>query len=543
MFLTNNDNTFSVAVGEFLTTMCSENENVVSTSDEGIYLSNTGIKKLSIGSETYIVALLFENKEVFERSLMERCSFGRRYVVIVNAPESSFEGIDYKNYLPNIRFLYAPQLLKKIKFKKKEYKCTNPQFSVEEFYKKKCLHYERFEEFLHFIIRFRILNSIMIEKKDIIPDCIVSKAGQKSVLPFVYEERGNMPIFIYETSDHLKSQFYKEYVSEKKAVLVKLSFEKPNKEIVDITIVSVKNNDSDGLIRHHFKEHSIFERIRQNMLPNYINVFNKVYGSFFIDDFIDLYKYRKFEKTRYNSPSDDEGIISRNMSLYKYPESFEIEIGSRGALENDTIWFSNYEQLNDPFDLLVRVPKVIEKTPDDMIYAKEYSEKSDYSFLTFCVTSKPDNILMWSHYGWLHEGTCTSYPMIDILKAIEADKQCAICFYGNIKYSRKRPTFSLSETLYRFIGIDLAFLMFNIISMFNKYKDWGYEREFRFLILPERIDDPVFAKGHGMILKPKDLFLGKNFNKAKYEAYLNRLGYSELKKYKLSDDKYKLLLE
>ena len=159
-------------------------------------------------------------------------------------------------------------------------------------------------------------------------------------------------------------------------------------------------------------------------------------------------------------------------------------------------------------------------------------------FLTFCSTSTPDNILMWSHYGDSHKGTCIKYPMVDILKTIQNDHNIGICFYGKIKYKNDRPIFSLPFTTYRFLDIELAILRFNLICMFQKYKDWVYENEYRFIILLNDINKNV--QGYGTSLKGSELILGNKFPIGKYQNYLSRF-FRTYQQLNLSNAEYKLL--
>lgn len=543
MFNSKNSRTFFVAVNELLLTMCREKERIDGMKGSIFsFYTDTGIEQLSISPRTNIGILYLEDPSLFKKEI-QRFSSKSRVVVFVNLSKDYIDVAKEKDKYNNITILFAPQLLRKIKFSKKKYRCLKPVFVEEEFYKKKCLHAERLGEYVNYLVRLRLLETLVGRREELVPDHIVSRPGQDSVFPFVYKGGGEDYYFFYEDNRQLKNNYYFNLTLHGRMIPVKLSIETDEDKQLFVKVINDLVEIDDYLPVIALREKVFFNKVVEEDLLKNIKVFNKIYGSFYLDDFVNLYKYRKFEKTRYDSSSDDETVHFNNPSLFKYTESSEVEVGSRGALEDEIIWFSNYKQLNDPFDLVFRKPTRLKLSDDDLRYAENYNQTTKSGFRTFCVTSRADNILMWSHYGYSHYGTCTRYPMMDILNTIENDNKCAICFYGNIYYSNIRPSFSMPNTLFRFLGLDLAILLFNVVSMFSKYKDWGYECEFRFLILPWLKDAPSFANGYGMKLRPSQLFLGKNFDISKYATYLIKCRYSSYKQFDLSEDEYKLILK
>lgn len=543
MINADNKKTFYVSVGEFLSSCCNDDEKVLRTTDDlfnqthCIMFTKTGVHKLSIPKNTYIDALYLSEASELPVEL-SKYSLPRQTVVFVNMSERYFQK-DQKTKL--IKIFYAPELLKSLKFNKKDYRVKEPIFSIDEFYKERSLHFEKTAEFINYVIRCKIVYRFLSTDRFIDPSKVIARPGQKSVFPFLYERSSLDAIIFFEDKRGLENPFYSKLVDSKNAKLIKL-FIDDKKEflIMRYSEVSVEDGDVSRINYTNESARYEFDKLHKIDLTNHIELFNKIYGSFYIDDFIDLFKYRKFEKTRYDN--DQETVAQNPSANYLYPpESEEIEIGSRGALEDRAIWFSSYEQLNDPFDLLIKKPKKGSLHEDLLgnLVSNEYEQIQNKGYLTFCVTSREDNILMWSHYGYSHKGICTSYPMIDILKAIENDPQIGICFYGKIDYQPNPVPFSIPKTIYRFLGADVVNLWFSVSLMFNKYSDWKYENEFRFLIYPNETVQADFSKGHLVNLPFKKLYLGFGFPLAAYKNYLSKLHYS-YNQFKLSLTEYKL---
>lgn len=536
---------FFESVKNYLLNMRSKDEYIESTGEKKEYLVKNrlvstktfylgnGLHSLGIRKNCYVVAVYLNSPDELEE-IFQMVSKNDNTVVVTNLSERYCKEYLSKK-VKKSNLLFAPQLVNKKGFDRKKYN-INAENNDQEPFKKKCIHVDRFNELLNFAIRQKIVESLFSEFLELNASYFISNIKQKSLLPFKYLNKSeNIEIIFIESNYQLKKI---EYNSEE-TFIVKLRFYEDDneKKSLNIKVINTSgNNHNSYYLADIIKDYTYIKKINIDFLISLVEKFNRINGSFYIDDFVDLYKYRKFNKNRYTC--DKEKIDFLDSTIFKYPQSNEIEIGSRSAFEDKKIFFSNYKQLNDPFDLLFRVPKKLFLTPDDKVYADTYKEKTNHPFLTFCVTSKYDNILMWSHYGYSHTGTCVNYPMFDLIKAIESDTKCAICFYGKIKYSPNRPSFYLTKSLFRFIGIDVAILMFNVISMFSKYRDWKYEDEYRFLILPSSGNEAEFKNGHLMEVDFKELYLGCYFEDA-YKAYFDRLGLCYTKM-KLSNSKYKL---
>ena len=547
MVIYDTKNTFQISVKEYLNSCCEGDEKVLTIlpgdnmyrQTKCLFITKTGINKLSIPENSYISVLYTLDESELNDELL-RYPLPKETTVFVNLPKKYFKRKTESTY-PNI--IFAPDHLYETKFNKRTYKCKKPEFGDKEFYKRKSLHAEKISEFINYIVRCQIVFNIFARERFVDPSDIMTKPEQKALFPFIYISE-QTPYLFFEDKRGLEHDFYRQYFQNVNAKLFKLVISERERERVTFVCIeygAYKNREGETEL---YSKGTIglynFEKIIKDDLYGQIELFNKVYGSFYIDDFVEMYKYRKFEKTRYLNP-DKEGIIFGNPLIFKSKESLDIEIGSRGAFEDRIIWFSNYTQLNDPFDLLIKKPKKSSMHSDsfDNLVTNEFEQLVNDDYLTFCVTSREDNILMWSHYGYSHSGTCTSYPMIEILEAVENDNDIGICFYGNINYQPNPVPYSVPKTLMRFLGDDVVNLLFNVALMCNKYSDWEYEHEFRFLIYPNQDAGADFSKGHGVHLPFKKLYLGCNFPETQYKNYFSRMGYS-YKRFKLSLTDYKL---
>ena len=156
-------------------------------------------------------------------------------------------------------------------------------------------------------------------------------------------------------------------------------------------------------------------------------------------------------------------------------------------LENHSIYFSSCMQLNDPFESAINL--LTDYTPqqyyDSFIFAgmtpqlakeltrqvfngtidgdtiiKELTKDVISSVGYFCMTSRPDNLLMWAHYADGHKGVCLKF---DILKDLDS-------FLVPVKVDYNS----------QYINFDC--LSSNLLSVLRrKSPDWEYEDEYRII--------------------------------------------------------------
>lgn len=169
--------------------------------------------------------------------------------------------------------------------------------------------------------------------------------------------------------------------------------------------------------------------------------------------------------------------------LYKYRDVSSAIL----FLNNHSIYFSNYAEFNDPFESSANY--IVNYTPQQYfdffistgftpLSAKEVAkqiasgdinakdilrqavEEALNSMGYYCMTSKPDNLLMWAHYADKHRGVCLKF---DILEDLES-------FFVPLPVE------------YNSDYIDFDLLSSNYVDLIRrKSKDWEYEQEFRII--------------------------------------------------------------
>ncbi len=96
---------------------------------------------------------------------------------------------------------------------------------------------------------------------------------------------------------------------------------------------------------------------------------------------------------------------------------------------------------------------------------KEYSAKIRNLVGVFCLTSKNDNILMWSHYSSKHQGFCLQFKYVE-----SPFFQNSIEIPQKVEYSTQYPVINLLKS-FEHEEMKKMFLV--------KAPDWTYEDEFR----------------------------------------------------------------
>ncbi|PMH28639.1 hypothetical protein BCU71_19980 [Vibrio lentus] len=188
------------------------------------------------------------------------------------------------------------------------------------------------------------------------------------------------------------------------------------------------------------------------------------------------------------------------LKLYKY---LPFDEGARYLLQNGTIKFSSYETFNDPFDCVVSydldeaedyvssrkdlIKKAGDKiglSPAKRLQNKKIMLKRLERFLdsgvassniakrwgVCCLSSRPDNILMWSHYADNHRGLLVEFTTDQNQVGVVTNPEYYLTSWP-IKYTENMPTRSLRVR--DFDAVQEQFLC--------KSEDWAYEKEHRCL--------------------------------------------------------------
>jgi hypothetical protein len=295
--------------------------------------------------------------------------------------------------------------------------------------------------------------------------------------------------------------------------------------------VAKKDSEHFILISFNKQEPFMFYKVTwkniYKLLPEYLE--DKKISWFYQD--IDLYKYRRFA---INGATQIEKISPSSQSLADF-----VDIGAKGAIENNDIFFSTKSQVNDPFDFDIRRPLHLAKSIDKKtIEARSYLPQKEDNDVIFCATKRSDNILMWSHYADSHKGMCFGYRYSKILNAIDSETTCKICVFGDVNYSKDRPAFKFAYLMAKYLYIDVVIWLFNIKSLFTKFEDWSYEKECRFIMVPVNKKD--YENGKILHVMFENCFIGCKFP-INFSSFLvsNHL-YPE--KYEMDTKSYKLIL-
>ena len=247
---------------------------------------------------------------------------------------------------------------------------------------------------------------------------------------------------------------------------------------------------------HYSLKGQIFN-YKQDLYEKY---YNKIRGYVYL---IERYIYKKYckqdaSKTHFPfkddvkfevSFSDEEKEFIRQSILlgdvphflYKY-RSVESALQ---FLSNQSIYFSNFTEFNDPFessanylvdftpqqfyDSFISVgfspasatevtSQIAGGTIDGKTCLKEAIEEALHSLGYFCMTSKPDNLLMWAHYADCHRGVCFKFDILDDLDSFLVPLP--------VEYNSDYIEFDALNS--------------NIAELIRrKSEDWSYEDEYR----------------------------------------------------------------
>ena len=174
--------------------------------------------------------------------------------------------------------------------------------------------------------------------------------------------------------------------------------------------------------------------------------------------------------------------------LYKYCGTYDYVLET---LRNDTIWFSQITNLNDPFefDVFVDLKKcaefnakiggglsVVNQMKLEHIIKENLAELKNV-FLdgkrlvgVTCFSEVFDSILMWSHYGKNHSGICIEYNLMGMNEELGYTPVPVLYKYSFLALTRfdlQDPERSVEEVYMK--------------SMLIKPRDWSYEKEWRVL--------------------------------------------------------------
>lgn len=174
-------------------------------------------------------------------------------------------------------------------------------------------------------------------------------------------------------------------------------------------------------------------------------------------------------------------IRANNINDSKYYKYKAFNSYSEETITDNALFFAPKTKLNDPFDLDIRNILAIYNSKTDEYDVKKMIVEKD-PCLVLSLASRADNLLLWSHYADSHKGLCFEYKLNDIISAVDSDEKVLFGVIGNVQYERDRVKFTSLKSAGKLLPFNVCQYFFNIKSVFTKYKDWEYEKEFRVVL-------------------------------------------------------------
>jgi len=277
----------------------------------------------------------------------------------------------------------------------------------------------------------------------------------------------------------------------------------------------------------------------------------------------------EFKRSTVTAPRTEKAQSLKEINLpkclYKYRT---VNTHSLTNLQNDTIWICSPEEYNDPYDCLFKISesdvvaaahknllpdfiklfKLDRYVPRDLVKSArlssdpiksvidglpsglEFPSNADpvkmqqftsmqipkivkdmiefvhsiRNAIKICSFSELNNsILMWSHYANYHKGFCVEYDIQKLPPSHALRRNMYPVVYSAKLFDLTR----WSEKLVRTGGKEFNPVL-AILAMMRKYKDWRYEREWRFILVePRKASDRAME-----VPRPSKIFLGSRIN-------------------------------
>lgn len=155
------------------------------------------------------------------------------------------------------------------------------------------------------------------------------------------------------------------------------------------------------------------------------------------------------------------------------------------ALNNNQIWTSRVDDLNDPYEfkaMYLKVEELVNKGwPIDML--SEYLNRMKNSFLISSFTTNlVDNMPMWAHYSNNHKGYCIEYNVLNAKAVYPISYEEVRFAVGSIITDTFNLVNKIQNGDINEMDNDFQFHM-ELLTHFAlmKHKSWEYENEYRIL--------------------------------------------------------------
>jgi Protein of unknown function (DUF2971) len=205
--------------------------------------------------------------------------------------------------------------------------------------------------------------------------------------------------------------------------------------------------------------------------------------------------------------------------LYRYrrlPDDARVE-QEIVAIKEKYLWCSTYKGMNDPMEGLYEATARFQK---DSIYRRAVADilyaKLDIGIC--CFSDTYDNELMWTHYAGDHSGICIGYQPALLVEGLPTNAQLV-----RVAYGMSPPAINAKD------AVNATAATCKILS--HKKSSWQYEREWRVLGLPGRVD----IKTKGCV---RELHFGPNVNPLYKDRMMNKLRSEPIRIYQMELEGY-----
>lgn len=145
----------------------------------------------------------------------------------------------------------------------------------------------------------------------------------------------------------------------------------------------------------------------------------------------------------------------------------------------------------------------------------EYELKERKSFGICALTTKPQNLLMWSHYGNSHRGICLGF------ESIEEGGEYFLPLENDLKIPLYRVKYKKFSSRYDFLKEDIIEYK-NCI--FEKHPNWSYENEYRLVMVNgEYLDNKQLRKTYYQKKCLSEVVFGCKTSADDINAFLNTI--------------------
>ncbi|MCU7868298.1 MAG: DUF2971 domain-containing protein [Candidatus Thiodiazotropha sp. (ex Lucinoma borealis)] len=195
-------------------------------------------------------------------------------------------------------------------------------------------------------------------------------------------------------------------------------------------------------------------------------------------------------------------------------------------IERKWLKASLFDDLNDPFELLA----FNMSSRDQRKVWRDFRDYFTREYGLICFSSQWQNPVMWSHYGDKHRGICLGFDVSDQI-------------LHKVRYISKRTHFQIGNTLESH-GIKPELVS---KAVKYKYKEWGYEREYRGMVpLQERDESGYYFVDFGEDFVLKEVLIGARCKLIPQDFHEKLSEYShkvEVKKTRLAFQSFKVVLD